>query len=321
MTANIRELWLMRPGKAVAGPEDGDHGRPLKPVGRRSAQRVGAWMELLDLAPDQVICSPATRAIATATKACKVMGVGPERISQESSLYDGKLEDLLSIIRNLPTEHRKVLLVSHKNSLKSLLSWFTDRPLKFSRGMLVRLCFEEDWLSLHQNACSDIRVMDPLALPGRFPFIDNGRCEYRKRPAYYYSQSAIVPYRMHQGRLEIMIVSSSNNKHWLIPKGIVEPGMSAEESACKEAYEEAGVSGVVEGFVGSYAQKKWGARCNVAVYAMQVTETLADHALLEPHRNRLWLPIEQAIDYLESKALKKLLRVSYLYQTLDYQSG
>ena len=71
-----------------------------------------------------------------------------------------------------------------------------------------------------------------------------------------------------------MIVSSSNNKHWLIPKGIVEPGMTAEESACKEAFEEAGVKGIVEDFIGSYAQKKWGAKCTVAVYAMRVTEIL-----------------------------------------------
>lgn len=314
MTANSRELWLMRPGKAVPASAQADHWRPLKAVGRRSAQRVGAWMELFDLKPDLVLSSPATRATAAASKACKVMGISPDGISQEAKLYDGDLEDLLAIIRALPASYQKVLLVGHKKQLQQALRWFSAQPKKMSRGMLVRLSFDQPWHELSHGCCTDLRTIDPLALPGRFPFIHNGSCEYRKRPAYYYSQSAVVPYRFHQGKLEVMIVSSSNNKHWLIPKGIVEPGMTAEESACKEAYEEAGVKGIVENFIGSYSQKKWGAKCTVAVYAMRVTETVADHALLEPHRNRRWLPIEQAIEQLQSKSLRRLLKLSYLSQ-------
>ncbi len=73
----------MRPGKSSSAWEQEDHWRPLKPVGRRSAQRVGAWMELLELSPDAVLSSPAARAKATATKACKVMGVAPDQIIVE----------------------------------------------------------------------------------------------------------------------------------------------------------------------------------------------------------------------------------------------
>ncbi len=321
MTGMIRELWLMRAGKAVAAPAHEDHWRPLKTAGRRSVQRVGAWMELLDLAPDRVLCSPAARATATAKKACQVMGVGTELITQEASLYDGNLQELLDLITRLPANHKKVLLVSHKRPLKQLLRWCTNRKTRFNRGMLVRLSFDRDWQALQPACCTDVRVIDPIALPGRFPFIHNGQCEYRKRPAFYYNQSAIVPYRMHKGQLEIMIVSSSNNRHWLIPKGIVEPGLTAEESARKEAYEEAGVKGVLEDFIGSYSQKKWGAKCTVAVYAMRVTEILPDHVLLEPNRKRRWLPIGQAIEQIRSKDLKRLLKVCYLYRDDMRMSG
>ena len=155
--------------------------------------------------------------------------------------------------------------------------------------------------------------MNPSILPARFPFVQDGKWEYRNRPAYYYAQSAILPYRVHQGRIEVMIVSSSNNKHWLIPKGIIEPGMSAEESARKEAYEEAGVIGEVEDYIGSYSHKEWGAKCTMSVYLMRVTETLADDALLEPHRQSRWLPMEQALVKLKSKALRKLLAGYHLF--------
>ena len=302
----------MRPGKSSSAWEHEDHWRPLKPVGRRSAQRVGAWMELLELSPDVVLSSPAARARATATKACKVMGKSADQITIEPALYDGDLETTLEIIHQLPFHHRNVLLVAHKSLLKQLLKYFSNRKVKMSPGTLVRLSFDSKWQNLKQGSSTDLRIIDPVALPNRFPFIKDGKYEYRNRPAYYYNQSAVIPYRIHQGRVEVMIVSSSNNKHWLVPKGIVEPGMSPQESARKEAYEEAGVDGQIEEYIGSYQLKKWGAKCSVAVYSMRVTHTLGDHALLEPHRKRRWLPIERACKKLQSRSLRKLLKTSYL---------
>ena len=303
----------MRRGKSYPDGKQADHWRPLKAVGKRSAQRVGAWMELLELTPDVVISSPAARARATAIKACKVMGVGADEIRLEPRLYDGDPDKLLDMIRQLPAKQKKVLLVGHKPQLQALLAYFTDRRIKLAPGTLVRLTFDKKWKNLEQGCSTDLRVINPIALPGRFPFLKDGQYEYRNRPAYYYNQSAIIPYRLHNGRIEIMIVSSSNNKHWLVPKGIVEPGMSAEESARKEAYEEAGVEGQVEDFLGSYSLKKWGAKCTVAVYLMRVTHTVSDHDWLEPHRQRRWLPLDQACQQLQSKALKKLLKTSHLY--------
>ncbi len=222
------------------------------------------------------------------------------------------MDQTLRLIHQLPWRHRNILLVAHKSLLKQLLKYFSDRKVKFSPGTLVRLSFDRPWQDLESGSSTNFRVIDPIALPTRFPFIKDGKYEYRNRPAYYYNQSAVIPYRIHQGRVEIMIVSSSNNKHWLVPKGIVEPGMSPQESARKEAYEEAGVDGHVEDYIGSYELKKWGAKCSVAVYSMRVTRTLGKRALLEPHRKRRWLPIEKACKKLKSRALRKLLKLSYL---------
>jgi 8-oxo-dGTP pyrophosphatase MutT (NUDIX family) len=45
-------------------------------------------------------------------------------------------------------------------------------------------------------------------------------------------------------RMEVLLIGSSKGTHWVIPKGIHEPGLSATESASHEALEEAGVKGV-----------------------------------------------------------------------------
>ncbi len=78
-------------------------------------------------------------------------------------------------------------------------------------------------------------------------------------PEHFYTQSAVLPYRILDGRVEILLVSSRRKKRWVLPKGVVEPGLSAVESAVKEAWEEAGLEGLAASqTVGSYRYEKWG---------------------------------------------------------------
>jgi phosphohistidine phosphatase len=131
----------------------------------------------------------------------------------------------------------------------------------------------------------------------------------RKRPAYYYTQSSVIPYRIRDNRLEILVTRSSQKKHWVVPKGIADPGHSLQESAAKEAWEEAGVEGnVVNDPVGSYQYHKWGATCTVTVYPMQVTRQLSDDEWEEQHRGRQWLPASEAASTVRQPELGELIR-------------
>ena len=84
-----------------------------------------------------------------------------------------------------------------------------------------------------------LSLKKPSDLVKKFPFPggvgNEGKTELRDRPAYYYTQSSVIPYRWTNSKLQVMIVSSSKNKHWVVPKGIVEPGLSPQLSAAKEA--------------------------------------------------------------------------------------
>lgn len=46
--------------------------------------------------------------------------------------------------------------------------------------------------------------------------------------------------------VEVLLVRTRNTGRWVVPKGWPEPGMSLPDAAAKEAWEEAGVSGMVE---------------------------------------------------------------------------
>jgi 8-oxo-dGTP pyrophosphatase MutT (NUDIX family) len=48
----------------------------------------------------------------------------------------------------------------------------------------------------------------------------------------------------------VLVVRSSDELHWLFPKGHVEPGESRAQAATREVREEAGVVATVRGFVG-----------------------------------------------------------------------
>lgn len=128
----------------------------------------------------------------------------------------------------------------------------------------------------------------------------------RTKPDYFYSQSAVIPFRRAGDRLEILLITSRKKRRWVIPKGVKEPELSAAESAAKEALEEAGIRGrVYPAPVGHYQYRKWGDVCSVVVFAMHVQEVLERWD--EAFREREWLGVEEAAARIEETALKTML--------------
>jgi len=128
-----------------------------------------------------------------------------------------------------------------------------------------------------------------------------------EKPRYFYLQSGVIPYRRIDGRLQVLLISSRASRHWVIPKGVIELGMDADESAAKEAFEEAGIGGAVhtEAF-GKYTYAKWGGTCEVEVFPMEV-DTLLDEWPEKHFRRREWHEIGQAIEIVREEGLKDLL--------------
>ena len=65
----------------------------------------------------------------------------------------------------------------------------------------------------------------------------------RSVPEYFYTQSAVIPFREQNGEFQVMLITSRKKKRWVIPKGVKEPELSAPASAANEAMEEAGIRG------------------------------------------------------------------------------
>lgn len=58
-------------------------------------------------------------------------------------------------------------------------------------------------------------------------------------------QVGAIPYRVVDGQPVFLLVTSRRTGRWIFPKGALIDGLSPAESAAREAWEEAGVEGVV----------------------------------------------------------------------------
>ncbi|MGA7933475.1 MAG: NUDIX hydrolase [Kovacikia sp.] len=119
-------------------------------------------------------------------------------------------------------------------------------------------------------------------------------------------QSGVIPYRVKNGNVEILLITSSRGKRWIIPKGWIAPWLTSADSAAKEAWEEAGIKGsVVQPAIGVYKILKWGCVWEVEVFSMAVETEVADYPEAE-RRNRQWMSVPQARKQIREPDLKLL---------------
>lgn len=133
-------------------------------------------------------------------------------------------------------------------------------------------------------------------------------------------QAAAVPFRHRNGAVEVCLITTLRAGKWTVPKGFIDPGETAEETAVKEAMEEAGLHGrVVGGPVGYHDTTKEGRRYRVAVYLMRVDRT--DDAWAEQSvRQRRWATVRQAKELLAGRPIEAVFRRALTHITNEEPS-
>ena len=127
--------------------------------------------------------------------------------------------------------------------------------------------------------------------------------------AKFTQQLAALPWRFNRGALEILLITSRETKRWVIPKGWPMKGIAANKAAQQEAYEEAGIEGIVAAasighftYIKQEVRDRW---VRVEVFPLQVKKQLK-HWPESAERVREWFPVleaMQAVDELELRAV------------------
>ena len=114
------------------------------------------------------------------------------------------------------------------------------------------------------------------------------------------SQVAALPYRMTSGELEILLITSRESGRWLIPKGWEMKNHSGPQAAAVEAFEEAGLRGIIAKTpFGAYTYTKTlgngeTALCRVQVYPMAVRRQAKKFKEKGQRRLQWMTPVEAA---------------------------
>jgi 8-oxo-dGTP pyrophosphatase MutT (NUDIX family) len=112
--------------------------------------------------------------------------------------------------------------------------------------------------------------------------------------------------------LEILLVTTRRTGRWIVPKGWPIDGRTPSECAQHEAFEEAGVFGVVAAEpVGSFPydkNRKKGevVRCSVEVFALRVTHRLRSWPEKSMRETR-WCSVDEALALASDKGLRRLI--------------
>ena len=119
-------------------------------------------------------------------------------------------------------------------------------------------------------------------------------------------QAGAIAIRFRRGEPHVLLVRSSKDPtRWIFPKGHIEPGETAAQTAVRELREEAGVAGEVIMPVGKPVRLQSGDETvSVKYFLVRATRRVPR----TDQRERCWMPVEDALALLSFPATRTLLR-------------
>lgn len=282
----------------------------LNRYGRRIAQRVGNWMLEADCTPELVMIAPtgASRdAVLYTLNAMNRPAKGG--VIEDRHVALGKKKAMMDLLHQVDRSVRQLLIIGDGATVGAWSRFLSDRRSS-PDGILTHFSMVDHFRDLKPGKARRLGSVTLDRLPRGFVYPGPNGDERRPRPAYYYSQAAVIPYRHGKKGLEILMIRSSKGRHWLVPKGIQEPGLTARQTAIQEAREEAGAIGELdEQSLGDVRYRKWGAQCRCRVFSMEVKRLLEPGKWPEHRRGRIWMTPEDAADRIRHKELGDMIRL------------
>nr|WP_314258787.1 NUDIX hydrolase [uncultured Devosia sp.] len=125
-------------------------------------------------------------------------------------------------------------------------------------------------------------------------------------PAPQLRQSGALPYTVLKGRVVFLLVTSRKTGRWIFPKGSISSGMTAWDSAAKEAMEEAGVTGEISSTpIGSYQNNDRGVPIEIDLYPLRVEHQMDSWDEMD-QRLRHWALLSETRRLLADRTLSRL---------------
>lgn len=140
-----RTLILLRHAKSDWAEDLPDPERPLAERGRKDAPAAGRWLREHVRAIDLVVCSPAARTRETWTLASQELEVVPP-MRLEPRMYTAAVDDLMSVVHDLPDEASTAVLIGHNPGLTDMVWTLSRSEVGLKTASIAVVRGEGDWL-------------------------------------------------------------------------------------------------------------------------------------------------------------------------------
>lgn len=166
---NVKTLLIMRHAKSSwDDPNLDDHERPLNKRGKHDAPRMGDLLRAENLLPDLVLSSTAIRARRTAELVVQSSGYSGE-MRLRRDLYEAEADTYLSVLKQLPEDCQRVLLIGHNPGLEHLLGLLCDVWERLPTAALAVVSLPlESWKELQAEPQGALlRIWRPKEVPNQ----------------------------------------------------------------------------------------------------------------------------------------------------------
>ena len=152
----MKTLYLMRHAKSSW--KDGsikDLNRRLNKRGERDAPFMGKLMNQKGISLQEMISSPAERALSTASLFCSEFEFPYQKLKVDNNLYASSSKEMLSVIKNLSENVESVLIIGHNPGLTDLSNYLSDFPIDNipTCGIVELFYNKKSWREIEFGSC------------------------------------------------------------------------------------------------------------------------------------------------------------------------
>ena len=123
MTTALKHLILVRHAKSSwSHPELADRDRPLNKRRKRDAPIMGSRLAQSGYRPDQILSSPANRALTTAQVIAQAVGFDPDDITVDERIYGAGVGGLIQLLQDTDDRIEHAMLFGHNPELTAMVN-------------------------------------------------------------------------------------------------------------------------------------------------------------------------------------------------------
>jgi phosphohistidine phosphatase len=148
-------LTLVRHAKSSWNNDSlSDFDRPLNNRGLKNALEMGRRLADASYAVQNIISSPAVRAITTSSIIATEIGFDTKQIVLNDGIYNASLDSLINIVSNIDDRVSSAMLVGHNPGFTSLFNILSNAKIdNMPTCSVVQIQFDKDtWASITEHS-------------------------------------------------------------------------------------------------------------------------------------------------------------------------